>query len=83
MLQLVFGGGVLILAAVVLFLAPDVARYGYGFWLFWAFLIARFIGIEHPPVYVDQKLTPGRRILAWTCVALFILCFSPQPFYGG
>lgn len=83
MLQLAFGGGLLILTAVVLFLAPDVARYGYGFWLFWAFLIARFIGIEHPPVYIDQQLTPGRRVLAWTCVALFILCFSPQPLYGG
>ncbi len=83
LLQLVFGCGMLILAAIVLFLLPDVARYGYGFWLFWAFLITRFIGIEHPPVYVDQHLTPGRRVLAWTCVALFMLCFSPQPFYGG
>jgi membrane-associated protease RseP (regulator of RpoE activity) len=81
-LQLVFGGGVLALTAVTLLAVPDAARWGYGFWLFWAFLIVRVIRIEHPPVYVHQRLTPRRRVLAWVCVALFVLCFSPQPFGG-
>lgn len=52
---------------------------GYSGWLFFGLLVGRFIGVHHPPTEIEEPLSPGRQILGWICLLIFILCFSPQP----
>ncbi|HEX8041781.1 MAG TPA: site-2 protease family protein [Chryseosolibacter sp.] len=52
---------------------------GYEGWLLFAFIVGRFIGINHPPSEIEQPLTPGRVALGWIALLIFILCFSPAP----
>ncbi|MCX7973130.1 MAG: site-2 protease family protein [Candidatus Aminicenantes bacterium] len=51
-------------------------------WLVWAALIF-VLGLKHPQVTDElEKLSPGRRILGWVAVAIFILSFIPDPIKG-
>lgn len=52
---------------------------GYPGWLLFAFILGRFIGIEHPASEIEQPLDPKRVILGWLTLLIFILCFSPAP----
>ncbi|MEO5600072.1 MAG: site-2 protease family protein [Cyclobacteriaceae bacterium] len=52
---------------------------GYEGWLFFAFILGRFIGIEHPPSDIEKPLDANRVILGWIALIIFILCFSPAP----
>ncbi|MEM6642317.1 MAG: site-2 protease family protein [Bacteroidota bacterium] len=52
---------------------------GYVGWLLFSLVIGRFIGVDHPYVSEDLPLSPGRKILGWVALAIFVLCFSPQP----
>ena len=52
---------------------------GYPGWLLFAFIIGRFIGIEHPPSEIEQPLTKGRIILGWIALIIFVICFTPDP----
>jgi membrane-associated protease RseP (regulator of RpoE activity) len=52
---------------------------GYMGWILFAFILGRFIGIEHPPSDVEIKLDSNRVILGWIALLIFILCFSPAP----
>ena len=52
---------------------------GYSGWLLFAFLIGRFIGIQHPPSEIEAPLTMERKILGWIALGVFILCFTPAP----
>ena len=52
---------------------------GYEGWLLFAFILGRFIGIEHPPCEIEQPLDSNRVILGWIALLMFILCFSPAP----
>lgn len=56
------------------------ALKGYTGWLLFAFIIGRFLGIYHPPALLDQPLSPGRKILGWITLIVFVLSFSPRPF---
>jgi membrane-associated protease RseP (regulator of RpoE activity) len=49
-------------------------------WLMWSFLLL-FLGLSHPRA-IDQEtpLNPGRRLLAWLTLALFVVTLSPVPF---
>ena len=49
-----------------------------GWWL-WA-VIALVMGVRHPWM-PDQAvpLDPRRRLIGWACLALFALCFTPEP----
>ena len=56
---------------------------GLGFrwpgWWVWA-VIALVMGVRHPWIPgQDEPLDPRRRLLAWLCIAVFVLCFTPQP----
>ena len=53
---------------------------GYSGWLFFAFLVGRVLGINHPEVIDGRKLDQKRTILGWLAIVLFILCFTPEPF---
>lgn len=52
---------------------------GYPGWLLFAFIIGRFIGIQHPPCEIEQPLTQGRVLLGWIALLIFVLCFTPDP----
>jgi membrane-associated protease RseP (regulator of RpoE activity) len=55
------------------------AALGGVHWLVWWFvlsLMARFTGDAHPPTE-PSELSPGRRILAWFTLLLFVLLFMP------
>lgn len=70
----------LIIVAVQLaaaWLYPNVK--GYSGWLFFAFLVGRVLGVQHPPSEIEVPLTSGRKILGWISLGIFILCFSPAP----
>ncbi len=53
------------------------AFFWYGWW-FWAVLLF-FFSMRHPAIYDDAKISPGRRKLAWTALAVFLLTFSVAP----
>ncbi len=52
---------------------------GYSGWLLFAFLIGRFIGVQHPQSEVEERLTPERVALGWFALMIFVLCFAPNP----
>jgi len=52
---------------------------GYPGWLLFAFLIGRFIGIQHPPSEIEERLSPARIALGWLALLIFIICFAPNP----
>ncbi len=58
---------------------PLLTEIGYSGWLIWCLLIVFLIKVEHPPVIVEERLTPTRRALGWLSILIFILCFSLQP----
>ena len=85
--QLLFGVAALIgvLAATRAWQAgQDQAQVGEALlsgvhWFMWAAVLtimSRVAHGEHPPIEVGS-LTPGRRVLAWTTLGLFVLLFMP------
>jgi membrane-associated protease RseP (regulator of RpoE activity) len=49
-----------------------------GWWV-WA-VIALLLRVRHPWIPDEATpLDPRRRLLAWLCVALFVVCFTPDP----
>ena len=52
---------------------------GYPGWLLFAFLIGRFIGVEHPPCMIEEPLSSGRKLLGWIALAVFVISFAPAP----
>ncbi|MGF1670107.1 MAG: site-2 protease family protein [Balneolaceae bacterium] len=50
-------------------------------WVIWSFFIVYFVGLEHPPVLYEEPLSPGRKALGWSSMAIFVLCISPMPIY--
>lgn len=66
---------------LVMWFFPDVR--GYSGYIVFAFLIGRYLGVYHPPALFDNPLSPGRKLLGWLALIIFILCFSPEPFVIG
>lgn len=48
-------------------------------WLLFGLLLARVMGIFHPPAPDEQPLSVGRKVLGWLMLVIFVLCFSPSP----
>lgn len=55
---------------------PDIK--GYHGWLFFGFIIGRFLGVYHPRALQDEPLSFGRKLVGWLALLIFILSFSPQ-----
>ena len=74
-----------LLIAVTIFTIQFLINYffpeveGNHFWLFWAFILSRVLGIFHPPTLYEEPLDLKRKILGWISLIIFIICFSPQP----
>lgn len=68
-------------AVLYLFLTSGFEQAGSLIWVFWSFFLVYFVRLEHPPVMIEQELSPARRRLGWISMALFILCISPTPIY--
>ena len=49
-------------------------------WLVFGLLLARATGIFHPPAPSEKPLSPGRKVLGWLMLIIFVLCFTPSPF---
>ncbi len=52
---------------------------GYPGWLLFAFLIGRFIGIEHPRCEIEEPLNDERKLLGWFALLVFVVSFAPAP----
>lgn len=50
-------------------------------WVIWSFFIAFIVKVDHPPVEIEEKLSPARRVIGWLSMLIFILCISPNPIY--
>jgi hypothetical protein len=37
------------------------------------------IGLRHPPVFADEKMDRGRKILAAVALLIFVVSFTPAP----
>ena len=68
-----------LLGAVAVAMTLGATGLGWTGWLVWSLLIIFLVRVKHPPVLRPQNLTPGRRVLGYTAIAIFILCFSLQP----
>ncbi len=57
--------------------------WGWPGWILWA-VLAGLVGIGHPPV-IDPgaELGRGRIWVGWGALAIFLISFSPVPFYFG
>lgn len=53
---------------------------GYMGWLFFAFLLGRVMGLQHPDVSGFKTLDAKRQVIGWLAILIFLLCFTPQPF---
>jgi membrane-associated protease RseP (regulator of RpoE activity) len=51
-------------------------------WIFWA-VVLWLLGRRHPIVYDVAEPNAARRKLGWLALAIFILCFTWQPFADG
>ena len=71
------------LAYAVLPILVVLGIWGWPGWLLWAGLTV-LVGIAHPPV-IDPyaELGRGRVWVGWLAIAIFVLSFSPVPFYFG
>jgi membrane-associated protease RseP (regulator of RpoE activity) len=50
-------------------------------WLVWCVLLIFVTGTKHPPTMDDYlPLDPGRKLIGWLALLLFILTFTPAPF---
>lgn len=71
--------GALIWAGQVAVATAWPGTLGQPGWLLFGLLLGRLSGIYHPAAPDDSPLSPGRQVLGWIMVGLFILCFSPAP----
>lgn len=53
----------------------------YGIYMVFAFLLGRFLGVEHPKALEDKPLDLKRKILGWIALGVFIISFTPRPIY--
>lgn len=77
----VWAGSLILSAGYLFLLANGMNQTGSLIWVFWSFFLTYFVGLEHPPALYEQNLTPVRKVLGWSSMAIFVLCISPNPIY--
>lgn len=75
--------GILVLFGLMSFLPlfGFKVQPGTAGWLVWAALLFFVIKLDHPPIYDFEPLNPGRKVLGWCTMILFVLIFPPVPIY--
>lgn len=53
---------------------------GYTGWLFFGFILSKFLGLNHPPALYPKGVDTKRKIVGIITFIVFILCFTPTPF---
>ncbi|MCB0847442.1 MAG: hypothetical protein KDE26_29530, partial [Bacteroidetes bacterium] len=48
-------------------------------WLFYAWMVTRFVKLDHPAALNEHIVNRPRQILGWVAIIIFILCFTPSP----
>lgn len=76
MFFLLFAGG---LGVINQFYDTGLA-IGWTGWFIWALLLYFVIKVKHPPVYDNEPLGPGRMVIGYFGILVFILSFIPMPF---
>jgi membrane-associated protease RseP (regulator of RpoE activity) len=56
------------------------AWQGFNGWMVFAYIVGRFLGLEHPPAAEEQPLDWKRKVLGWLALVIFVLCFTPEVF---
>ena len=77
--QTVLLAGAVWLAQLALTVALPAAVGNPG-WLLFGLLLGRVAGVRHPPAPDERPLSPGRQVLGWLMVIIFVLCATPSPF---
>jgi membrane-associated protease RseP (regulator of RpoE activity) len=70
---------VLILASLILISFIFPTAHGYSGWIVFVFLLGRFIGVQIPPLEIEEPLDTKRIVLGWIALIIFAICFSPAP----
>ncbi len=52
---------------------------GNTMWLLFVFMAVRFVRLDHPPAQLEIPLDGKRKLLGWLALAVFLLCFTPDP----
>ncbi|MBI5471739.1 MAG: site-2 protease family protein [Ignavibacteriae bacterium] len=66
-------------------LLPEIGinfHYGWFGWFFWAMILIfmiRVFRMHRAPIDDDTPLDPVRRAIGWSCIVIFVLCFSLVP----
>jgi membrane-associated protease RseP (regulator of RpoE activity) len=55
-------------------------QWSWPGWLIWTFILARIIGLKHPPTEDDYPLSASRAVFGWVAIIIFLLTFTPVPF---
>ncbi len=70
---------IMILQIFALNFLPQLGEY--VIYIFFAFILGRFLGIEHPKAEIDKPLDLKRKIIGWIGLVVFIISFTPKPLY--
>lgn len=61
---------------------PDMGFHaGTVGWLIFAIILFFLIKLDHPPIHDDTPLDHKRKIIGWLAILIFIIAFTPIPFY--
>lgn len=74
---LTIAAGIFTVEYVISWLFPTVV--GYSGWLLFVMLVGRLMPVQHPPTELEEPLTTGRKILGWIALAVFVICWTPNP----
>jgi membrane-associated protease RseP (regulator of RpoE activity) len=76
-----FGGNHKRISQAFLFTLIPLGLFYWQGWLLWTAILL-FIGLRHPITLDDSvPLKPRHTALGWIALAMFVLCFTPMPFY--
>mgnify|MGYP001568131622 CR=1 FL=1 len=55
------------------------AEYSWSAWFVWALIALYIVKLYHPPVPDERPLDARRRLVGWLTLAMFVVCFAPNP----
>lgn len=54
---------------------------GWSGWVFWALILRFLIKLYHPEIYDPVGLDQKRKLIGYLAIVIFIISFTPVPFY--